>query len=111
LPKFSHLCVRPGPTRQPTARDKSWFRGGHAPGSGTLADERPLELGDAREHGQHYFARRCRGIVARLDRLARSTRYLLELAEAITAAGASLKSLGEPWAEGRGCRPPVAART
>ena len=38
-------------------------------------------------------------IVARLDRLARSTRDLLELAEAITAAGASLKSLGEPWAD------------
>ena len=28
-----------------------------------------------------------------------STRDLLELAEAITAAGASLKSLGEPWAD------------
>ena len=38
-------------------------------------------------------------IVARLDRLARSTRDLLELAEVITAAGASLKSLGEPWAD------------
>ena len=38
-------------------------------------------------------------IVARLDRLARSTRDLLELAEQITAAGASLKSLGEPWAD------------
>src|SRR5262249_37692124 len=38
-------------------------------------------------------------VVARLDRLARSTRDLLELAEAITAAGASLKSLGEPWAD------------
>jgi DNA invertase Pin-like site-specific DNA recombinase len=38
-------------------------------------------------------------VVARLDRLARSTRDLLELAEAITAAGASLKSLCEPWAD------------
>ena len=38
-------------------------------------------------------------IVARLDRLARSTRDLLELAEQITVAGASLKSLGEPWAD------------
>jgi len=38
-------------------------------------------------------------IVARLDRLARSTRDLLELAEQITAAGAGLKSLGEPWAD------------
>jgi DNA invertase Pin-like site-specific DNA recombinase len=38
-------------------------------------------------------------VVARLDGLARSTRDLLELAEAIAAPGASLKSLGEPWAD------------
>ena len=38
-------------------------------------------------------------VVARLDRLARSTRDLLELAEQITAVGASLKSLGEPSAD------------
>jgi len=41
-------------------------------------------------------------IVARLDRLTRSTRDLLELAEQITAAGAGLKSLGEPWADTTG---------
>lgn len=38
-------------------------------------------------------------IVWRLDRLARSTRDLLELSEAISGAGAGLKSLGEPWAD------------
>jgi len=37
-------------------------------------------------------------MVTRLDRLARSTRDLLELAEAITSAGASVNSLSEPWA-------------
>ena len=38
-------------------------------------------------------------VVGRLDRLARSTRDLLEIAEAIQAAGAGLRSLGEPWAD------------
>jgi DNA invertase Pin-like site-specific DNA recombinase len=38
-------------------------------------------------------------VVWRLDRLARSTRDLLELAETIAGAGAGLKSLGEPWAD------------
>ena len=41
-------------------------------------------------------------VVHRLDRLARSTRDLLEIAELLCAAGAGLRSLGEPWAE-----PPV----
>jgi DNA invertase Pin-like site-specific DNA recombinase len=38
-------------------------------------------------------------VVWRLDRLARSTRDLLELAETIAGAGAGLRSLGEPWAD------------
>jgi DNA invertase Pin-like site-specific DNA recombinase len=38
-------------------------------------------------------------IVTRLDRLARSTRDLLDIAERIRAAGADLRSLAEPWAD------------
>jgi DNA invertase Pin-like site-specific DNA recombinase len=38
-------------------------------------------------------------VVWRLDRLARSTRNLLELCETISAAGAGLRSIGEPWAD------------
>lgn len=38
-------------------------------------------------------------VVARLDRLARSTRDLLNLAEDIAGRGAGLRSLGEPWAD------------
>src|ERR671935_258658 len=38
-------------------------------------------------------------VVWKLDRLARSTRDLLEMAETIKAAGAGLKSLSEPWAD------------
>lgn len=37
--------------------------------------------------------------VTRLDRLARSTRDLLDIAEHIQAAGAGLRSLAEPWAD------------
>jgi len=38
-------------------------------------------------------------VVWRLDRLARSTRDLLELCEEIEAAGAGLRSISEPWAD------------
>jgi DNA invertase Pin-like site-specific DNA recombinase len=38
-------------------------------------------------------------IVWKLDRLARSTRDLLEIADAIGKAGAGLRSLSEPWAD------------
>ena len=38
-------------------------------------------------------------VVARLDRLARSKRDLLEIAELLRDAGAGLRSLGEPWAD------------
>lgn len=38
-------------------------------------------------------------VVTRLDRLARSTRDLLDVAERIEAAGAGLRSLAEPWAD------------
>ncbi|WP_143491014.1 recombinase family protein, partial [Pseudomonas sp. Bc-h] len=38
-------------------------------------------------------------IVWRLDRLARSTRDLLEIADRIKATGAKFKSLSEPWAD------------
>ena len=38
-------------------------------------------------------------VVARLDRLARSTRDLLEIAEVLNEHGAGLRSLGEPWAD------------
>lgn len=38
-------------------------------------------------------------IVTRLDRLARSTRNLLEIAEALNEAGTGLRSLAEPWAD------------
>lgn len=38
-------------------------------------------------------------VVTRLDRLARSTRDLLEIAEILREAGAGLRSLGEPWAD------------
>lgn len=37
--------------------------------------------------------------VTRLDRLARSTRDLLDIAEHIQQAGAGLRSLAEPWAD------------
>lgn len=37
--------------------------------------------------------------VTRLDRLARSTRDLLEIAERIKEAGAGLRPLAEPWAD------------
>lgn len=37
--------------------------------------------------------------VTRLDRLARSTRDLLDIAERLDAAGAGLRSLAEPWAD------------
>jgi DNA invertase Pin-like site-specific DNA recombinase len=37
--------------------------------------------------------------VMRLDRLARSTRDLLEIAERIKDVGAGLRSLAEPWAD------------
>ena len=38
-------------------------------------------------------------IVSRLDRLARSTRDLLEILGAIAERGASFRSLGDPWAD------------
>ncbi len=38
-------------------------------------------------------------VVTRLDRLARSTRNLLDIAEALNDAGAGLRSLAEPWAD------------
>ena len=38
-------------------------------------------------------------VVTRLDRLARSTRDLLDIAERLSAAGAGLRSLAEPWAD------------
>ncbi|WP_236611492.1 recombinase family protein [Xanthomonas fragariae] len=38
-------------------------------------------------------------MVTRLDRLARSTRDLLDIAERIREAGAGLRSLAEPWAD------------
>jgi DNA invertase Pin-like site-specific DNA recombinase len=38
-------------------------------------------------------------VVSRLDRLARSTRDLLEIAEQLKEAGAGLRSLHEPWAD------------
>jgi DNA invertase Pin-like site-specific DNA recombinase len=38
-------------------------------------------------------------VVACLDRLARSTRDLLEIAELLRDAGAGLRSIGEPWAD------------
>jgi len=38
-------------------------------------------------------------VISRLDRLARSTRDLLEIAEQLNDAGAGLRSLGEPWAD------------
>jgi DNA invertase Pin-like site-specific DNA recombinase len=38
-------------------------------------------------------------IVAKLDRLARSTRDLLNTLAAIAAAGATFKSLGDPWCD------------
>jgi DNA invertase Pin-like site-specific DNA recombinase len=38
-------------------------------------------------------------VISRLDRLARSTRDLLELCEEIDAAGAGLRSIAEPWAD------------
>lgn len=38
-------------------------------------------------------------VVSRLDRLARSTRDLLEIAEQLKEANAGLRSLAEPWAD------------
>jgi DNA invertase Pin-like site-specific DNA recombinase len=38
-------------------------------------------------------------VVSRLDRLARSTRHLLEIAERLRDAEAGLRSLHEPWAD------------
>src|SRR5438552_14550413 len=38
-------------------------------------------------------------VIWKLDRLARSTRDLLEIADTVDKAGAGLKSLSEPWAD------------
>ena len=38
-------------------------------------------------------------VIWKLDRLARSTRDLLDIADAIAKTGAGLKSLSEPWAD------------
>ena len=38
-------------------------------------------------------------VVTKLDRLARSTRDLLNTLDAIAKAGASFRSLGDPWAD------------
>ena len=38
-------------------------------------------------------------VITRLDRLARSTRHLLEIAELLNGHGAGLRSLAEPWAD------------
>ena len=38
-------------------------------------------------------------MATRLDRLARSTRDLLDLAESLNRAGTGLRSLAEPWAD------------
>ena len=38
-------------------------------------------------------------VVTRLDRLARSTKDLLDVAEKLNEAGAGLRSLAEPWAD------------
>jgi DNA invertase Pin-like site-specific DNA recombinase len=38
-------------------------------------------------------------VVSRLDRLARSTRDLLDIAERLNEVGAGLRSIGEPWAD------------
>ena len=38
-------------------------------------------------------------VATRLDRLARSTRDLLDIAETLNRAGAGLRSLAEPWAD------------
>lgn len=38
-------------------------------------------------------------VVWKLDRLARSTRDLLEISDTISQAGAGLRSLSEPWAD------------
>lgn len=38
-------------------------------------------------------------VVTRLDRLARSTKDLLDVAETLKEAGAGLRSLAEPWAD------------
>ena len=38
-------------------------------------------------------------VVWKLDRLARSTRDLLDIVDAVAKAGAGLKSLSEPWAD------------
>ena len=38
-------------------------------------------------------------VVTRLDRLARSTRDLLDIAETLNEVGAGLRSLAEPWAD------------
>jgi DNA invertase Pin-like site-specific DNA recombinase len=40
-------------------------------------------------------------LVTRLDRLARSTRDLLNILDAVAKAGASFKSLGDAWADTR----------
>ena len=38
-------------------------------------------------------------VVTKLDRLARSTRHLLEIVESLRDKEASFRSLGEPWAD------------
>src|SRR6516164_11839336 len=38
-------------------------------------------------------------VVARLDRLARSTKDLLNTLDTVAKAGATFKSLGDPWAD------------
>ncbi|WP_435656212.1 recombinase family protein [Brucella pituitosa] len=38
-------------------------------------------------------------VITRLDRLARSTRDLLDIAERLNLIGAGLRSIAEPWAD------------
>lgn len=40
-------------------------------------------------------------VVSRLDRIARSTRHLLEIMETLRDTGAKFQSLAEPWADRR----------
>ena len=85
---------RPGP--HPAARRAEAGRlPAHLRGEGLRRQARPAAASAPARPG----AREDVVVVHRLDRLARSTRDLLEIAEQLREAGAGLRSLGEPWAD------------
>jgi DNA invertase Pin-like site-specific DNA recombinase len=74
----------------------------HLAGCGRVYSEKQSGIYTDRPQLAKAIAALCEGdclVVCKLDRLARSTRDLLNTLDAIGTAGASFKSLGDPWAD------------